>query len=138
MFDKVKRLFKKGNQEEIDEYVFVTEKEMNEDLKEIIENNFPDDLKHLLYLNDDYYNSLSTTTKSQIEKVVWKRCVDLNDRQLRIVETGLSGESKIVQRQDGFDITVASEIMAILCLSNDIKDLKRTAMFLKYLMKSLN
>ena len=61
----------------------------------------------------------------QIKNVTWKRCVDLNDRQLRIVETGLSGESKIVQRQDGFDITVASEIMAILCLSENIEDLKR-------------
>ncbi len=58
------------------------------------------------------------------EKVVWKRCVDLNDRQLRKVECGLSGENKIVPRQDGFDITVASEIMAILCLSKDIEDLK--------------
>lgn len=43
-----------------------------------------------------------------------------NDRQLRTVNTGLSGESKIVQREDHFDITVASEIMAIVCLSNDI------------------
>ena len=58
------------------------------------------------------------------KKVVWKRCVDLNDRQLRKVETGLSGEKKIVPREDSFDITVASEIMAILCLSKDIKDLK--------------
>ena len=58
------------------------------------------------------------------DKVVWKRCVDLNDRQLREVETGLSGESKIVPRHDGFDITVASEIMAILCLATDLKDLK--------------
>ena len=58
------------------------------------------------------------------EKVVWKRCVDLNDRQLRKVETGLSGENKIVPRRDKFDITVASEIMAILCLSEDIEDLK--------------
>ena len=58
------------------------------------------------------------------KKVVWKRCVDLNDRQLRKVETGLSGEKKIVPRKDSFDITVASEIMAILCLSKDIKDLK--------------
>ena len=49
-----------------------------------------------------------------IEKVVWKRCVDLNDRQLRKVNTGLSGENKIVSREDGFDITVASEVMAIL------------------------
>ena len=58
------------------------------------------------------------------EKVVWKRCMDLNDRQLREVETGLSGEKKIVPRRDKFDITVASEIMAIVCLSKDIKDLK--------------
>ena len=58
------------------------------------------------------------------EKVVWKRCIDLNDRQLREVETGLSGEKKIVPRRDKFDITVASEIMAIVCLSKDIKDLK--------------
>ena len=59
------------------------------------------------------------------DRVVWKRCMDLNDRQLRVVETGLSGESKIVPRKDIFDITVASEIMAIMCLSNDINDLKR-------------
>ena len=60
-----------------------------------------------------------------IEKVVWKRCLDLNDRQLRKVNTGLSGEKNIVPREDGFDISVASEIMAILCLAADIKDLKR-------------
>ena len=60
----------------------------------------------------------------QIEKVTWKRCVDLNDRQLRTVETGLSAEKNIVPRTDGFDITVASEIMAILCLSENIEDLK--------------
>lgn len=60
----------------------------------------------------------------KIKKVTWKRCLDLNDRQLREVETGLSGEAKIVPRQDGFDITVASEIMAILCLSNDIRELR--------------
>ena len=60
-----------------------------------------------------------------IEKVVWKRCVDLNDRQLRKINTGLSGESKIVPRDDGFDISVASEVMAILCLSTDINDLKK-------------
>ena len=59
------------------------------------------------------------------EKVTWKRCLDLNDRQLRKVETGLSGETKIVPRVDGFDISVASEIMAIFCLSTDIDDLKR-------------
>lgn len=60
----------------------------------------------------------------KFKKVVWKRCMDLNDRQLRVVETGLSGESKIVPRKDKFDITVASEIMAILCLAQDINDLK--------------
>lgn len=59
------------------------------------------------------------------EKVTWKRCVDLNDRQLRKVATGLSGEKNIVPREDGFDISVASEIMAILCLAKDIEDLKR-------------
>lgn len=59
------------------------------------------------------------------EKVTWKRCIDLNDRQLRKVETGLSGEKNIVKREDGFDITVASEIMAILCLATDLHDLKR-------------
>ena len=61
----------------------------------------------------------------EIEKVAWKRCVDLNDRQLRKVNTGLSGESKIVPREDSFDITVASEVMAILCLATDINDLKQ-------------
>ena len=58
------------------------------------------------------------------DRVVWKRCVDLNDRQLRVVETGLSGEKKIVPRRDSFDITVASEIMAIVCLAENIEDLK--------------
>ncbi len=60
-----------------------------------------------------------------IEKVVWKRCVDLNDRQLRKINTGLSGESKIAPREDGFDISVASEVMSILCLATDINDLKK-------------
>ena len=48
----------------------------------------------------------------------------MNDRQLRLVETGISGEKNIEPRKDRFDITVASEIMAILCLSNNIKELK--------------
>ena len=60
-----------------------------------------------------------------IDRVTFKRCLDLNDRQLRVINTGLSGESKIMSRIDGFDITAASEIMAILCLSRDIDDLKR-------------
>ena len=59
------------------------------------------------------------------KKVTWKRCVDLNDRQLRKIETGLSGEKKIVPREDGFDISVASEIMAILCLAENLQDLKQ-------------
>lgn len=59
------------------------------------------------------------------EKVVWKRCLDLNDRQLREVETGLSCENKIVPRHDKFDITVASEIMAIVCLAENLEDLKQ-------------
>ena len=59
------------------------------------------------------------------DKVVWKRCLDLNDRQLREVETGLSNEKNIVSRRDKFDITVASEVMAIVCLAKDMNDLKR-------------
>ena len=59
-----------------------------------------------------------------IKKVTWKRCMDLNDRQLRVIETGLSGDKNIEPRKDGFDISVASEIMAILCLSNNMKELK--------------
>ena len=58
------------------------------------------------------------------EKVVWKRCVDLNDRQLRRVNTGLSEEKNVVPRMDAFDISVASEIMAIFCLAEDLNDLK--------------
>ena len=61
----------------------------------------------------------------KIKKVTWKRCLDLNDRQLRSIETGLSGEKKIVPRNDEFCITVASEIMAILCLASDINDLRK-------------
>ena len=61
----------------------------------------------------------------KIKKVIWKRRMDLNDRQLRTVNTGLSGEKKIVPREDGFDITVASEIMAIVCLAEDLRDLKQ-------------
>lgn len=59
-----------------------------------------------------------------LERITWKRCLDMNDRQLRKIEDGLGGKANGVPRKDGFDITVASEIMAILCLSNDINDLK--------------
>ena len=69
-------------------------------------------------------NHIYQGNKLDIEKVTWKRCIDLNDRQLRKINTGLSGESKIVSREDGFDISAASEIMAILCLATDIQDLK--------------
>lgn len=61
----------------------------------------------------------------KIKKVIWKRCVDLNDRKLRKVEVGLSNEKGMTKREDGFDISVASEIMAIFCLATDLEDLKR-------------
>ena len=57
-------------------------------------------------------------------KITWRRCVDMNDRQLRFVVDGLGGKTNGMPREDGYDITVASEIMAVLCLANDIKDLK--------------
>lgn len=57
-------------------------------------------------------------------RITWKRCVDMNDRQLRFITDGLGGKANGMPREDGFDITVASEIMAILCLSRDIEDLK--------------
>ena len=57
-------------------------------------------------------------------KITWRRCVDMNDRQLRYVVDGLGGKVNGVPREDGYDITVASEIMAVLCLANDITDLK--------------
>ncbi len=59
-----------------------------------------------------------------IKKITWKRCVDMNDRQLRFVVDGLGGKANGTPREHGFDITVASEIMAVLCLSNSITDLK--------------
>ncbi len=59
-----------------------------------------------------------------VKKITWKRCVDMNDRQLRNVIDGLGGRMQGVPREDGFDITVASEIMAVLCLSGGIIDLK--------------
>ena len=57
-------------------------------------------------------------------RITWKRCVGMNDRQLRYVTDGLGGRTNGVPREDGFDITVASEIMAVLCLASDINDLK--------------
>ena len=70
--------------------------------------------------NHIYYGN-----KLGIDRVVWKRCLDLNDRQLRVVNTGLSDEKNMVPRMDVFDITVASEVMAIMCLANDMTDLKK-------------
>ncbi len=58
-------------------------------------------------------------------RITWKRCVDMNDRQLRFITDGLGGKANGTPREDGFDITVASEIMAILCLSSGIDDLKQ-------------
>ncbi len=65
-------------------------------------------------------NALGIDTR----RITWKRCVDMNDRQLRFITNGLGGRSNGVPREDGYDITVASEIMAVLCLSSSITDLK--------------
>ncbi|MBP3377895.1 MAG: formate--tetrahydrofolate ligase [Clostridia bacterium] len=59
-----------------------------------------------------------------VRRITWKRCVDMNDRQLRFIVDGMGGKTNGVPREDGFDITVASEIMAVFCLSNSISDLK--------------
>ncbi|SFA69250.1 Formate-tetrahydrofolate ligase [Acetitomaculum ruminis DSM 5522] len=65
-------------------------------------------------------NALDIDTR----RIIWRRCVDMNDRQLRNIVNGLGGKAQGVPREDGFDITVASEIMAIFCLASDIDDLK--------------
>lgn len=70
-------------------------------------------------------NHIFQGNELEFEKITWKRCVDLNDRALRTVEIGLSGEKNMTPREDHFDITVASEIMAIFCLASSLKDLKR-------------
>ena len=59
-------------------------------------------------------------------QITWRRCVDMNDRQLRFVVDGLGGKVNGTPREDGYDITVASEIMAVLCLASDITDLNKT------------
>ena len=59
-----------------------------------------------------------------VRKIVWKRCVDMNDRQLRFIVDGMGGKANGVPREDGFDITVASEVMAVFCLATSIDDLK--------------
>ncbi len=60
-----------------------------------------------------------------VRKITWKRCVDMNDRQLRFIVNGLGGKANGVPREDGYDITVASEIMAVFCLASSITDLKK-------------
>lgn len=65
-------------------------------------------------------NMLDIDTRS----ITWKRCMDMNDRQLRFITDGLGGKVNGTPREDGFDITVASEVMAVFCLANDISDLK--------------
>jgi formate--tetrahydrofolate ligase len=59
-----------------------------------------------------------------VRRVIWRRCLDMNDRQLRFMINGLGGRQTVTPREDGFDISVASEIMAVLCLSKDLEDLK--------------
>ncbi|MEE8672805.1 MAG: formate--tetrahydrofolate ligase, partial [Heyndrickxia faecalis] len=72
-------------------------------------------------------NHIHQGNRLQIDqrRIVWKRAVDLNDRALRHVVVGLGGPGQGVPREDGFDITVASELMAVLCLAEDLEDLKR-------------
>ena len=69
-------------------------------------------------------NSLYQENPLKIEKILWKRCMDMNDRALRHITVGQGGRTDGVQREDGFNITAASEIMAVLCLSNDLAELK--------------
>ena len=72
----------------------------------------------------DNHIQQGNTLGIDVRKITWKRCVDMNDRQLRFIVNGMGGKANGVPREDGFDITVASEIMAVFCLSNSITDLK--------------
>ena len=72
----------------------------------------------------DNHIQQGNTLGIDVKQITWKRCVDMNDRQLRNIVDGLGGKMQGVPREDGFDITVASEIMAVLCLASDILDLK--------------
>ena len=78
-------------------------------------------LQHLLDNHIQQGNALGIDPR----QVVWKRCVDMNDRDLRNIVVGLGNKTDGMVREDHFVITVASEIMAILCLAEDMKDLKR-------------
>jgi formate--tetrahydrofolate ligase len=70
-------------------------------------------------------NHIYQGNELNIKSVTWKRCMDMNDRQLRYITSGLGGKTNGVPRDDGFDITVASEVMAIFCLAKDLKDLTK-------------
>ena len=70
-------------------------------------------------------NHIFQGNELKIKKVTWKRCMDMNDRQLRYIQDGLGGGKNGIPRDDGFDITVASEVMAIFCLAKDLQDLKQ-------------
>ncbi|MBQ6401000.1 MAG: formate--tetrahydrofolate ligase [Firmicutes bacterium] len=72
----------------------------------------------------DNHIQQGNSLKIDPRRITWKRCVDMNDRQLRFITNGLGGRVNGTPREDGFDITVASEVMAILCLASDIDDLK--------------
>ena len=73
---------------------------------------------------DNVIQNTNHTIKIDPKTVVWKRVMDMNDRSLRDIITGVGPKSNGVMRQGGFNITAASEIMAILCMSNSLKDLK--------------
>lgn len=70
-------------------------------------------------------NHIFQGNELDIQKVTWRRCMDMNDRQLRKIQSGLGGPKSGIPRDDGFDITVASEIMAIFCLARNLQDLSR-------------
>ncbi len=72
----------------------------------------------------DNHIQQSNALDIDVKNITWKRCVDMNDRQLRHIIDGIGGRMQGVPREDGFDITVASEIMAVLCLASDLMDLK--------------
>ena len=72
----------------------------------------------------DNHIQQGNTLGIDVRKVTWRRCVDMNDRQLRSIVDGLGGKANGTPREDGFDITVASEIMAVLCLASSLRDLK--------------
>ena len=81
-------------------------------------------------------NHIFQGNELDIQKVTWRRCMDMNDRQLRKIQSGLGGPKSGVPRDDGFDITVASEVMAIFCLAKDMQDLMSKAKICGKVMKA--